>query len=222
MDRPLQVGSNLGDIVTPDNYEQGMNVQYLSDRYYFNVPAVSWNGTEISTEVDSFDFVCFSGNNAESVPATQSVAVLNVNDPTDIAFKQNAEGISVYQYGSFASSKDTVATLDGFSLLEFDKNVDVVRAVISTANGGKLTLNPVFLSLVDFSSLEYCFAMGGVNCIGDGTLNSDMIFVGTPYAIESVLNGMTYLNDRFEGNDYVNISIYDGQVRYIMFCFCLC
>lgn len=196
-------------------YEIGLNVNYIGNKFFFTVPATSWNGTSLDSHLDGFDYVVFSESGAESTSATQFVTVLNVNDPTDLGYKRNSDGfLSVHQYGMSPSSESfpTIIVLEGFSLLEFDKNVDVIRAHIESTNGGELSLNNQFLSFVDFSTHDYCFANGGIDCVGDGRLNDRMIFVGTPLAIDLVLNGMTYQNKK-SGVDYVNITIYDGVVR---------
>lgn len=210
----LRVGDSLSGAMSISNYDVGLHANYIGNKFFFNIPSVAWNGTTLSSTLDSFDFIVYSESGAESTPATQYVSVLNVNDPTDLGYKRNADGyISVYQYGLSPSSDSnpTVTVLSGFSLLEFDKNVDVIRAHVCTTNGGELSLNDLYLSEVDFTSNSYCFASGAINCVGDGTRNSRMIFVGTPSSIELVLNGMTYQNKN-PTVDFVNVTVYDGVV----------
>jgi hypothetical protein len=104
--------------------------------------------------------------------------------------------------------------ITGFNITDPDLGVDVVRVTVATLSSkAAITLNEEFLDGVDFNSAQYCSDLTAPwSCTGDGTSNF-LSFVGTPAAIEKVLNGMVYTGPTGAATDSVTVTIFDGEVR---------
>jgi hypothetical protein len=109
---------------------------------------------------------------------------------------------------------NSILEITGFNITDPDLGVDVVRATVATLSSkAAITLNQTALDGVDFNSAKYCSDFtASWSCTGDGT-SSYLSFVGTPAAIEAVLNGMVYTGPAGAATDEVTVTLYDGEVR---------
>jgi hypothetical protein len=119
-------------------------------------------------------------------------------------------------HGSSSSLPSYVAFIEGFHLFDPDEGVAIVRADVNIPSTGYtfLSLNVDHLGTslsphssltsglppchhssdqVTFNSQIYCSPQAAWLCRGDGFSDTSMTFVGTPKAVENVLNGMQYL-----------------------------
>lgn len=87
-----------------------------------------------------------------SIPTVIPIVIRNVNDPTIIAYNPSGD-LVVFPLGSTdTDSNPDHVSITGITLQDPDKNVDVIRVTIRTANGGLLTISDP--SLVDFTSVK--------------------------------------------------------------------
>jgi len=159
----------------------------------------------------------FTADGAQSLPATQTVTVKNVNDPTALAFTvaagAGAAPLQVYAVnGPSDAANPSVLTITGFAVSDPDLGVDPVKAVV-TSSRGLVTLNPAHTAALDFNSQKYCLAgpsSARWTCRGDGTNDATMVFLGTPADVARALNGLTYLSVHPHTTDLLNVTLYDG------------
>lgn len=167
-------------------YETGLTVWYQGNEGFFTTPRVTWNGDallfnasslvisdtasgelEPATQSFSYSFTTSSTSGLPTVVSlavVQEISIVNVNDPTTISFTYESRwlsqgSISVYPLGYVSDgSRDvtSIATINGFQLIDPDLGVDPIKVEISTI-GGKLYLNEEFLQEVDFSTLKMCY-----------------------------------------------------------------
>jgi len=217
---PLVAGATLPYGISSKSYGsgQGASVYFLSSGSSFTYPTTSWNGSTIVglPSADSFTFRALAADGSASICATQHVGVKNVNGPTEISLIYEGEwssgDIRIYAFSKSASTaQKTSATITGFTISDADRGIDIIRAHIKVSSyGGKVTLNQARVAQLDFSSSTYCLSRSKWQCTGSGYYNSEMIFVGTPAAIEAALNGLKYVSLLPNIVDVINITLYDG------------
>ncbi len=202
---------------------------YNGGEGYFTYPSTTWNGTKLAVSQELFTYRMFSADGARSTVFPQYIEIQNENDPTDIYYDCR-KPCTANEFGQFEvntlnhlPSDDEISSfvvLDGFVLLDPDRDVDLIRVDVASQNGGLLTLNTNYLSAVDFSSYTYCYQSRYWSCLGDGSTSNRAVFVGTPWAVGAVLNGMRYESANPGVNDNITITLYDGEVsRYGPFCY---
>ena len=214
MGRLISSPNVLEGIISSGMYSNGLMVKYIGNNYYFNYPTTNWNGTIIHAGDESFQYYVQSDDGEVSKIVKKFITVQNVNDPTNITFVPPKGWVGiVYAIGASTSSQyPTSIKFSGFSLIDRDLGVDVIKAEISSAMNGRLSINPNSLKQLDFNSDKYCFGSKVWQCQGDGISNSNMIFVAAPSVIESAINGMTYQSLTQNVVDNVTITLYDGAV----------
>lgn len=206
-------------------YSIGTSVLYQSPPRFFTYPSTTWNGTQLVVVPDSFDFVATTAtegmgggtSSAQSTVSTQYIGVLNVNDPTEITFTYSgvwaeSQSITIHALGSTSSSGDSLpstAIIDGFKIIDPDRNVDQVRVQIIATNGGRLTLNRDAIPRLDFTSTR-CRTSVVWQCIGSGYSETRMSFLAMPADVEDALNGLTYQSVKPYIVDVINITVFDG------------
>jgi hypothetical protein len=192
----------------------GIPVKYRAAPGYFSSPSKSWAGEDLGNPPDYFTYKVSSADGGESRVVRQYVGVQNVNDPTTVAFAFRDKQTALQAMLSKAGNN--IIEITGFNITDPDLGVDVVHATVTTLSSKALvTLNEDHLDGVDFNSAQYCSDSGALwSCTGDGT--SDYLsFVGTPAAIEAVLNGMIYTGPAGAATDGVTVTIYDGEVTIV-------
>jgi hypothetical protein len=134
---------------------QGTHLFYrtLDEAAFFSTPNATWNETTLpGTNPDSFTYVVYDINNSlgPSLPETQEVRVRNVNGPTTLNFTLDRHdwpdgSVSIYAV-SMARSSDasypTYAKLRGFTLIDPDRDVDLVRVTITSTMGECTRMEP--------------------------------------------------------------------------------
>jgi hypothetical protein len=192
-----------------------------------HIPEVNFTVQMLATSLSYLHINETHDNIAYSSPFTSSIEIQNVNDPTFISFtpfaKKSKSSQSNNEEGTFSSiqqqdytTDDLIysgVTIEGFQLIDHDNGVNPVRIRLNTTNG-KILLNQNAVSLLDFSSNAYCkYNKNTWRCHGNGEeANRNLIFVGTPKAIEKALNGMTFYSTIYgeEIHQNISITIYDG------------
>lgn len=216
----LTTGSLVKGSLSPAQYQRGvgLNVTYTGDAYYFNTPTTTWRGARLNLPPENITVTAQSSDSSQSSPITYPISVQNVNDPTYFTFDQpNNKAFEIYAYSAVSSSASNTSisstlVVSGFRLNDYDLGVDPVRVEItSTTTSARITLNRQFISLLDFSSLQYCFSLLRWQCSGNGYSASSMSFVAQPSDALAALNGLTYLNTQPNINDAVTVTIYDGE-----------
>eukprot|EP01083_Nonionella_stella_P005201 15083_1 len=167
----------------------------------------------------------------ESSPVIrQQINVVNVNDPlamnipygeqsltTFSSLSWNTEGCykepDRFWRDTFTENCETRLRLDGFQVLDADRNLDYVRVDIESSSG-VLALNQEYLAQTSFAICSNRTASGVVdvtwNCDGTGTGDSKMTFISRPLHLNNILNNMTF-ESLEEGEDEIVISIFDGE-----------
>ena len=207
----LTEGASLTSCFNSSAYTVGTSLGYTAPSGYFSTPAISWNGTAIASSGtlarDSFVYAVFSADGAVSANITYTVEVQNRNDATEVSFRTENP---IYVRPMTYTGGNTKATISGFMLIDPDHDVDMVRAVLASSEGAKLTLNSDFLPDLDFTSAEFCQAHTRWQCKGSGYYEDEMGFVATPTQVALALNGLEYQINRANVVDNVTLSIYDG------------
>ena len=209
------VGVALARVISASEYTSGIMVKYMGNKNYFNYPSVMWNGSALPTSAyDSFSYYARTDNFIQSSVETQFISVQNVNDPTEITFAYPDNADRFIAYSSTPSGDDELfftssIVISGFTLVDVDLNVDIIKAEV-LVNNGFVTLNQDYIHLLDFQSSKYCVAGRRWGCLGSGFTDDRMIFVGMPCDIENALNGLTYQTNLFSTKDVINVTLYDG------------
>ena len=197
---------------------QGLEVSYRSDEHYFNSPTTTWGGaTVLNTSREFIDFKMLAADGAESMVSRLFITVQNVNDPCRLYMKNSEKKLEVYALSDAESGSDieSAVSIFGFSIDDPDQDVDVIKASVSTRLGGVISLNPDHMDDVDFNSDALCFGPTPWLCRGDGSSEAEMVFVGTPSAVQAVLNGMVYQSTLPDIEDTIDVALYDGEVRVV-------
>jgi hypothetical protein len=210
---PLRVGDTL--TVPSSGTKKGkVTVYFKGNGSYFSSPSCNASGGAISPSAlvaaDSFQFMAVSSDGMQSVAKTQTVTIKNVNDPSTLTYAYAGSTLSVYALSDKTSAdQPSTLTLTGFHIDDPDLGVDYVKARIEAAKG-RVSLNPDYVEVVDFTSVKYCYSTLRWWCRGSGYSDSESVFIGTPQNIMNALNGMTYQSSKALVTDTVNITIYDG------------
>lgn len=189
-------------------------VQYQPDVNVFTFPSSSWDGDPVgaSSGMESFMFFAVAENGEYSQETVQEIQVINVNDPSGIECPAQkhvwAFGTSVYDGGKPFSPLDRIA-VRGVSIVDPDEGVDIVKVSISTRYG-LVSLNQDYLSLLDFSSVAYCYEDGVTRCSGSGVSDRELHFFATPAHAQLALDGLMYQSVASNVIDVINITILDG------------
>ena len=214
----LTSGSIVAGSVSSSQYQNGigLNVTYTGAMYYFNTPSVTWRGVSLNLPSENFTVVAQSSDGSQSLSTIYPIQVQNVNDPTDFYFNVPTAGFEVYAYSAVSSNSNSSISstlkVNGFQMLDYDLGVDPVRVEISAStSSARITLNRQYIPLLDFSSLQYCFALVRWQCSGNGYSSNSMSFVAQPLDALSALNGLTYINTQPNIQDTVTVTIYDGE-----------
>lgn len=192
------------------------SVRYRSDKDYFNSPTLKWNGGAVSgsNETEFFRFFAFTNDNNEySNEVVQEIMVINSNDPSSLQCPSQpqhveAVGISVYSTSAVFVSLDRIG-IQGFSIIDPDNGVDVVKMKVSTSFG-LLTLNTDYVGLLDFNSAAYCHEGETSQCFGSGTSDRDLAFFAEPRYAKMALDGLVYQSVVSNVRDDINVTIFDG------------
>jgi len=233
----LQVGSIL---TAADVYDSasgaypGVTIKYKGHKDYFNFPTKRYNGTNTGgSSYDTFGYnaVVSTLVTAKSLAATQSVKVVNVNDPTAVSGPaepqlvyalSQAEKTEKDKFCEVEENQDKVecttsdiAKLTSIFFEEVDKNVDRVVVHVSTNMGnGFLSLNQDVLALADFVSCRAPKPSFGRDwvCKGDVISDKEMIFEALPCDLNRLFNGFEYENYVKNSYENITISVFDGDV----------
>lgn len=191
-------------------------VIYLPEQDYFNWPTSKWNGEGVSESggAEYFSYFAVASDNREySNEVVQEIQVTNSNDPSSLwcpTQQQNvrALGISVYSSSTSFIPLDRIV-IRGFSIVDPDNGVDIVKVKVSTLFG-LLSLNLDHIGLLDFNSAKYCYEGGISQCFGSGTSDRDLVFIAEPRHAQMALDGMVYQSVVSSVRDQINITILDG------------
>ena len=84
---------------------------------------------------------------------------------------------------SAGGGDDSKITITGFKLTDFDLNVDLIKAHISSSSKqAKISLNQNKLNHIDFNSATYCHSSANNwTCLGPGYSTNEMVFLGMIY-----------------------------------------
>ncbi len=204
-------GTSLNSCFNSSGYTGGITLGYTAPSGFFTTPAVSWNSSIISSagalSRDSFVYSVFSEDGAISANVTHFVEVQNRNDATEVSFHVDSP---IFVRPMTYTRGNTKAIISGFTLVDPDHDVDIVRAVLVSSEGARLTLNSIYLPDLDFTSAEFCQAQTRWQCKGSGYYEDEMSFLGTPTQVSLALNGLQYQINRANLVDNVTLSIYDG------------
>jgi len=218
----LQANSVLNKFISSNDYATGISLYYQSSNGYFTYPNKTWDlekkGTKLNIIADNFTFIAVTSDGSQSAVATQSIAVQNVNDPTEISFQYPSkwsqanmiEINSITDPSSNSNDDLTSAIITGFSVIDIDRDVDIIKVEISSSLGGKITLNVNYINRLIFNHYYLCCSTVYSCCQGDGYSDSSMAFFARPSDIQLALNGMKYVSTN-PGLDNVNITLYDGS-----------
>ncbi len=204
--------STAGQSTAP--YSQGVELFYQPTDNYFSKPAVQWNGTAIDLQGDRFSYYAAVSYNhlIRAAETTEEIEIINVNDPTEIscpleAFHVTAMGAGLS--GMSGPEEERNATISGFTIVDIDLGLDPIVASISV-DYGIITLNPDYLSKLDFNSQTYCLGPQNWTCEGSGLSDKTMTFVADPYNVQMALNNMVYRGFNPGVTDYITITLHDG------------
>ena len=218
----LQANSVLNKFISRNDYATGISLYYQGSKGYFTYPNRTWDlekkGTKLNIIPDNFTFIAVTSDGSQSAVATQSIAVQNVNDPTEISFQyplkwSQANMIEINSISDPSSNSNddlTSAIITGFSVIDIDRDVDIIKVEISSSLGGKITLNVNYINRLIFNHYYLCCSTINSCCQGDGYSDSSMVFFARPSDIQLALNGMKYVSTK-PGLDNVNITLYDGS-----------
>lgn len=224
----IRVGDRLSSI-SMSPYKQPILVLYQGDLNYFNSPSGRYNGSGLSfpsggcdscdyNDADTFAFQVELLDNTVMTSALvhQAAIVVNVNDPPIFLAPQGP--FSVLAIG--AASEGDILTISGITLMDLDRDVDPVKVFVS-CQYGFITLNEDALSSVDFNSYDLCYGHDDWSCIGDGTSDKSMLFIGQPSSVAAVLSSITYQSTYSFVTDLLTITVFDGEraARYF-YCWC--
>jgi hypothetical protein len=201
----------------------GIKIFYLGEEGFFTYPAFTWNGSSLPENLvtlDSFSFTVILYDNGavlngpESDEILQTVTIRNVNQPTYVNYTHQAPytdgNIEIYAFSyAYDNKYATSLSLDGFSIIDIDHDVDVVKVEVS-ASTGYFTLNENFIDDLDFNSQRYCKSNAYWHCEGSGYSDHHAVFVATPSAALKALNGLDYQNPHKNVVDMLKVTIYDG------------
>lgn len=216
----LMTGDALDTDCTDTNYMGYLScvssLMYLPNRNYFNSPTSKWNGDEVggTLEADIFSFYAVASNNGEySNEAVQDIRVVNSNDPSVLQCPKHVQyvqavGTGVYARGVGFVPLDSTA-IGGVSITDLDKGVDVVKVKVF-ASFGLLSLNEMYITLLDFNSAAFCYEADTSQCVGSGTGDRELIFIAEPSHAQMALNGMVYQSVISNVVDTINIIVLDG------------
>ena len=207
----LANGASLNACFNSSSYTEGTRLAYSATKGYFTTPAVSWNGSIILSSGpisrDNFVYAVFSEDGAVSANVTHFVEVQNHNDATEVSFHTDSP---IFVRPMTYMEGNTKAIISGFTLEDPDHDVDMVRAVLVSSQGAKITLNNAYIDDLDFTSAEFCRAQTRWQCKGSGYYEDEMGFLGTPTQVSLALNGLQYQISHANVVDSVTLSIYDG------------
>ncbi|GMH86505.1 hypothetical protein TL16_g10569 [Triparma laevis f. inornata] len=233
----------VGDIVTATDVHDGsaypgVAIKYKGNTDYFNYPTVMYNSSDVAggSELESFTYnaVVASVTSAKSLPATQQIKVVNVNDPTGftgpsgytrIYALNGAQRVSREEFCEDEANAETltcttneVAKITSVLVDEVDKNTDRVVVHMSTdKQNGRMSLNTEVLGLADFVSCNAPKPSTGRTwrCKGDGTTDEELIFLAQPTDLGKLLSGFesgcfhTNVTVAMMITDYDPDSVYD-------------
>lgn len=167
----------------------------------------------------------------ESSPVIrQQINVVNVNDPLALNIPYGQQSLTAFSSLSwntegcykepdrfwrndFIENCETRLRLEGFQVLDADRNLDYVRVDVESSSG-VLTLNQEYLAQTSFAICSNRTVSGVEdvrwNCDGTGTGDSKMTFISRPLHLNNILNNMTFESLQ-EGEDEIVISIFDGE-----------
>jgi hypothetical protein len=193
-----------------------INISYVGNPYFFSLPRVKVNGSIIMSSVkDKFSVTYRSDDGAVSKPATVYVEVVNRNHPTNLSFSYPFPWSEQGMYDIYTISADngsgnhqTRAVINGFTLIDPDKDSNVVRLRITTS-GGRVSLNEKFMGGIIFNSAAYCFQPEW-RCRGDGIDDLEISAVGSPQDVYNAIEGMTFRSSFEKYVDVVNVTVFDG------------
>lgn len=193
-----------------------LSVIYLPKKDYFNWPTSKWNGEGVSGSgrTEYFSFYAVANDNREySNEVVQEIQVTNSNDPSDLwcptePHNVQAVGISVYSSSTNFVPLDRIV-IRGFSIVDPDNGVDIVKVDVSTVFG-LLSLNLDHVGLLDFNSATHCYDGEISRCFGSGTNDRDLVFFAEPRHARMALDGMVYQSVVSNVRDQVNVTIFDG------------
>ncbi len=209
----------VGDILETECSEPPFcvsSVTYRPDKDYFNSPTSKWNGDVVSEAGDEefFRYFAVANDNGEySNEVVQEIKVINSNDPSILQCPSQpqhveAVGISLYSGRAAFVSLDRIV-IRGFSIVDPDNGVDIVKVKVSTFFG-LLSLNSDHVSLLDFNSAAYCYEGKTSQCFGSGTSDRELVFFAEPRHAKMALDGMVYQSVASDVRDDINVTIFDG------------
>lgn len=210
----------VGDILETECREPPFcvsSVRYRPDKDYFNSPTSKWNGDRVSEAGDAefFRYFAVAKDNREySNEVVQEIKVINSNDPSGLQCPSQPRHVQAVGISLYSSSSAVFVSLDrivirGFSIVDPDNGVDIVRVKVSTIFG-LLSLNTDHVGLLDFNSDAYCYEGETSQCFGSGTSDRDLVFFAEPSHAKMALDGMVYQSVASNVRDDINITIFDG------------
>ena len=99
--------------------------------------------------------------------------------------------------------------LAGIRLVDPDMDINLVRVLLRTSNGG--LLSSAQASLADFNSWDFCYAQLAWQCQGDGSEDQEMGFIASPSEAQLLLASLEYSNPKGSLEDVVNVTVFDGS-----------
>mmetsp|Transcript_30775 Transcript_30775/g.69067 ORF Transcript_30775/g.69067 Transcript_30775/m.69067 type:complete len:1016 (-) Transcript_30775:364-3411(-) len=219
--RKLEVGSRLVGVAAWP-YSAPLLVTYTGRENYFNSPQRRFDGSALVIESweladreggllvrgggDGFEVATELAQEpaVRALPAVQGVVIVNVNDPPRLEW----EGPSSRTLSTEAL---TSLALPGFRLVDSDRDVDAVKVQVSCDFGYLTVSSRQALQSVDFSSHDTCYGHDDWTCIGDGTGDRTLRFVGQPSSVSDVLASLEYETTFALVADTIKVDVYDGQ-----------
>ncbi|GMH99688.1 hypothetical protein TrVE_jg344 [Triparma verrucosa] len=228
----------IGDIVTAEDVHDGsaysgVTIKYKGEADYFNYPTVMYNTSTvnggIALESFTYNAVVASATSAKSLPATQQIKVVNVNDETELTGPSGE--IAIYALNAPQRAARTefcaieanaehvrcttneVAQITSVYANEVDKDVDrVVVHIYTDKQNGRFSLNNDVLGLADFVSCNIPKISTGRTwtCKGDGSSDAEMKFLAQPSDLNRLLHGFEYENFVQDSWENITIVVYDG------------
>ena len=144
--------------------------------------------------------------------AVQDIQVINSNDSSNIhcltqVYEVQPFGTNVYSDGSWFPL-DRVY-LSGISFVDPDEGVDAVKVKLSTTFG-LLALNPDYVGSLHFKFHVFCYEGKGLQCLGSGRSERELVFVADHASAANALNGMNCQSVVSNVVDSIVISVFDG------------
>ena len=192
-----------------------VDLEYTPPMLYFNSPSKTWDGTLIAQTFQPSLIVFLRDakqSSNQSPPAAIQLVVKNLVSPVVMIAPNRT--FHVVPFGDH--SRTDRVSIQGFDIIDPDYGLSPIVVEIRATNGGKVSLNPLHVTQVQFNSQSFCRI--GVRdsrwqCSGTGDSDQFMRFVGSVTAVKQALNGMVYRNIGAMSRETVFVRVFRGSYK---------